>query len=162
VTIETTGHTDPGEVSELVHSAAAIRAAVETVIEGKGDVIRVALTVLLAEAAGARTIDASIGHVEVDLDDALKNPAGAMQGAMVGLVGELSAEALAEHHTGRPHVVTDIDVRYLSMGRIGPVHARAEFVGPAAHGTVRVELRDRGNDDRVTAAILARVVPAPH
>lgn len=119
------------------------------------------LTVLLAEAAGARTIDASIGHVAVDLEDALKNPAGAMQGAMVSLVGELSAEALAEHHLGVPHVVTDIDVRYLAMGRVGPIEARAAFVGPPAHGTVRVELRDRGNDDRVTAAILARVTPAP-
>jgi MoxR-like ATPase len=45
----TQGQADPGEVSELVHSAARIRAAVETVIEGKGEVIRVALTVLLAE-----------------------------------------------------------------------------------------------------------------
>jgi MoxR-like ATPase len=45
----TQGQTDPGEVSELVQSAARIRAAVETVIEGKGEVIRVALTVLLAE-----------------------------------------------------------------------------------------------------------------
>ncbi len=36
-------------VSELVHAAARIRASIETVIAGKADVIRLALTVLLAE-----------------------------------------------------------------------------------------------------------------
>jgi MoxR-like ATPase len=40
---------DPDEVTELVHSAARIRASVETVIEGKSEVVRTALTVLLAE-----------------------------------------------------------------------------------------------------------------
>ncbi len=37
------------EVADLVHSAARIRQSVETVIEGKSEVIRVALVVLLAE-----------------------------------------------------------------------------------------------------------------
>jgi hypothetical protein len=58
-------------------------------------------------------------------------------------------------------VVTDIDVRYLAMGRVGPVHSRAAFVGPPELGSVRVELRDRGNGDRLMSAILARVTPAP-
>ena len=37
------------DLEELVHRAALIRAAVERVIEGKPDAIRLALTVLLAE-----------------------------------------------------------------------------------------------------------------
>jgi MoxR-like ATPase len=40
---------DAGEITELVHAAARIRASIETVIEGKSDVVRSALTVLLAE-----------------------------------------------------------------------------------------------------------------
>ena len=119
------------------------------------------LTSLLAEAAGAQVVDPVIGHIEVVLDDALRNPAGAMQGAMVALVGELAAEELATHHLGARHVVTDIDVRYLAMGRIGPVYARAAFIGPPSARSIRVELRDRGNDDRLMSAILARVAPAP-
>ncbi len=39
----------PSDVADLVQTAARIRASVETVIEGKGDVVRTALTVLLAE-----------------------------------------------------------------------------------------------------------------
>lgn len=117
------------------------------------------LTSLLAEAAGARTVDAASGHVAVALDDTLRNPAGAMQGAMVALVGELAAEELASHHLGRPHVVTDLDVRYLAMGRVGPVVSRAWFIGPVG-SSIRVELRDEGNDDRLIAALLARTTPA--
>ncbi|MDA8436544.1 MAG: MoxR family ATPase [Actinomycetales bacterium] len=43
------GPSDPTDVSDLVQTAARIRASVETVIEGKADVVRTALTVLLAE-----------------------------------------------------------------------------------------------------------------
>jgi len=39
----------PSDVTDLVATAARIRASVETVIEGKSDVVRTALTVLLAE-----------------------------------------------------------------------------------------------------------------
>ncbi|MEZ5115572.1 MAG: MoxR family ATPase [Candidatus Nanopelagicales bacterium] len=40
---------DPATMHELVHTAARIRESVETVIEGKSDVVRLALTVLLAQ-----------------------------------------------------------------------------------------------------------------
>jgi MoxR-like ATPase len=40
---------DPDELTNLVHTAAQIRSQVETVIEGKADVVRTALTVMLAE-----------------------------------------------------------------------------------------------------------------
>ena len=119
------------------------------------------LTSLLAEAAGAHVLDAATGHIAVDLDDALRNPAGAMQGAMVALVGELAAEALGTHHLDHQQVVTDIDVRYLAMGRVGPIHAHASFIGPPTLGSVRVELHDLGNNDRLIAVILARLAPAP-
>ena len=39
----------PTDIAGLVHTAAQIRTSVETVIEGKTDVVRTALTVLLAE-----------------------------------------------------------------------------------------------------------------
>ena len=37
------------EITDLVHTAAKIRESIETVIEGKTEVVRTALTVLLAE-----------------------------------------------------------------------------------------------------------------
>ena len=115
----------------------------------------------LAELAGCHVVDAARGRVEVELTDVLRNPAGAMQGAMVALVGEVAAEVLVTHHTGVQHVVTDLDVRYLAMGRVGPIVSSAALVGLPEAGTVHVELRDRGNGDRVITAVLARTAPAP-
>ena len=43
------GAPDTAAAAELVHAAARIAASVETVVEGKSDVVRLALTVLLAE-----------------------------------------------------------------------------------------------------------------
>jgi acyl-coenzyme A thioesterase PaaI-like protein len=118
------------------------------------------ITSPLDVAAGLQIIDAAQGIVEVELRDELRNPAGAMQGAMVALVGEVAAETLAAHHLGAPQVVTDLDVRYLAMGRIGPVHSRAWFIGEPDHGTIHVELRDCGNGDRLTDGATARTARA--
>jgi MoxR-like ATPase len=76
---------DPADVAALVHAAARIRASVETVIEGKADVIRLALTVLLGEGhlliedvpgvgktmlakALARSLDCSVRRIQFTPD----------------------------------------------------------------------------------------------
>jgi acyl-coenzyme A thioesterase PaaI-like protein len=122
---------------------------------------RIPITAPLADEAGCIVRDAARGVVEVALTDALRNPAGAMQGAMVAIVGEVAAEALASHHLGEQHVVTDLDVRFLSMGRVGPIVSSAAFVGPAHGASIRIELRDQGNENRLMTALLARTAPAP-
>jgi acyl-coenzyme A thioesterase PaaI-like protein len=115
----------------------------------------------LAEEVGARVIDPARGQVEIEMRDALRNHAGALQGALVALVGELAAEALADSTGGEPCAVTDLDVRYLAMAREGPIWTRAEWLGGIPGDRIRVELRDRGNRDRLVSAVLARVEPAP-
>ncbi len=62
---------------------------------------------------------------------------------------------------GSPHVVTEIDVRYLAMARVGPIVAEAAWIGEPGAGMLRAELRDHGNDARRTAVALLRVTPAP-
>lgn len=115
----------------------------------------------LAEEVGVRVTDAARGQVEVEMRDALRNHAGALQGALAALLGELAAEALADSAGGPPRVVTDLDVRYLAMGREGPIWTRAAWIGAPGSDTIRVELRDRGSSDRLVTAVLARVEPAP-
>ena len=115
----------------------------------------------LVEEVGVRVLDPSRGSVEVEMTDALRNPAGAMQGAIVALVAEVSAESLADHGRGSAQIVTDLDVRYLAMGREGPVTGSAEWIGPPEAGALRVELRDRGLGNRLMTSALARVAPAP-
>ena len=114
----------------------------------------------LAEEVGVRTLDPERGHVEVEMRDALRNHAGALQGALAAFVAEVAAESLAEAARGEPRAVTDLDVRYLAMGRVGPIWTRAAWVGDA-RDTIRVELRDRGSSDRLVTAVLAKIAKPP-
>lgn len=115
----------------------------------------------LVEAAGIEVVDAAHGRLTVDLTDDLKQPAGMMQGAMVALMGEVAAETLAEHHLGTPHVVADLDIRYLVGGRDGPMTTEAAWIGDPSTGWVDVRLRDEGRD-RLTTVFTVRVRPAQH
>lgn len=112
----------------------------------------------LRDAAGIRAVDPGTGTVELDLRAELRNPAGALQGAMVALVAEAAAEDLADAHLEGPHVVTDLDIRFVSQARVGPVRSRAAFIGPPEDRSVRVELTDVGRA-RLITAVLARVRP---
>jgi hypothetical protein len=76
-------------------------------------------------------------------------------------VGEAAAEALLAHHGARRSVVTDIDIRYLAMGRVGPIHSHARLLGDSPTDAIAVELYDRGSDDRIIATILMRAQSAP-
>jgi acyl-coenzyme A thioesterase PaaI-like protein len=101
------------------------------------------------EYVGARIIEP--GVVDMERTPFVVQAAGSLQGGAVALLGELAAETL----TGSP--VIDLDVRYLSAVRVGPGRATATLLG---QGLVRVEVRDRGRDDRLTALALARVASA--
>lgn len=115
----------------------------------------------LVDTVGVRVVDAGAGHVEVAMRDDLRNPAGALQGAMVSIVGEVAAETLLAHHGAPRSVITDIDIRYLAMGRVGPIHSRARLLGDAPTDAIAVELFDRGNADRIISVQLLRGSPAP-
>jgi acyl-coenzyme A thioesterase PaaI-like protein len=114
----------------------------------------------LADEAGVVVADASRGRVELPLGPASLSPQGVMQGALVALVVEEAALALAEHGDAGAHVVTELDIRYLAVGREGPIVSSADWVGAREDGTIRVALRDAGHGNRITTAGLARVARA--
>ena len=105
--------------------------------------------------------DPDSGRVEVVMRDALRNAEGGMQGALVALLVEVAALALADAVCSVPQVVTELDLRYLAAGRTGPIVSEAHWIAGPAGETVRVELRDRGHGDRITTAAIARVAPVP-
>lgn len=116
----------------------------------------------LRAAAGVVAIDPAGGVVEMVVRDDLRNPAGALQGAMVALAVEAAAEDLATHHLGGSRVVTELDIRFLAQARIGPVTTRARFIGdPATDGAIVVDLLDHGHDGRLVTTAYARTAPAP-
>lgn len=105
--------------------------------------------------AGATT---GIVHTELRAD--LLNPAGALQGAIVGALAEAAAEDLADADRwggAVRHAVVACEIRYLAQNRNGPITATAVAAGPPSSGLCRVELRDA--DGRLTTVVLARLEP---
>lgn len=110
-------------------------------------------------AAGFRSVDPSRGVVHSDLRDELLNPAGAMQGAVVAGLVETAAEDLADARLagGRPHLVTEMEVRFLAQNRRAPIASAARFIGDPVDGLIRVDLIDDGGNGRLTTAAVVRV-----
>ncbi|HEX4220249.1 MAG TPA: hypothetical protein VHZ02_17880 [Acidimicrobiales bacterium] len=100
----------------------------------------------IAEALGIQLI--SPGVATIERGPYVNQPAGTLQGGVVALLAEVAAETL----TGAR--VLELEVRYLSAVRVGP--ARTAAVALDDH-TVRVEIRDPGNDDRLATVVMARM-----
>jgi len=115
----------------------------------------------LVDEVGVEPLDPGNGLVRVDLRDALRNPEGVMQGALIALITEVSAESLADELFGRPQVVNEMDIRYLSTARVGPIVGRASPIGEPTSRMIRVDLYDEGHADRLTTSSLVRVGDAP-
>ena len=90
----------------------------------------------------------SPGVVLIERGPYVEPAAGTLQGGVVALLAELAAESLTRSR------VLDLEVRYLSAVRVGP--ARTSAVALDDH-TVRVEIRDPGNDDRLTTVVMAQM-----
>lgn len=119
----------------------------------------VPLDVALRDAAGFVSRDPMSGAVASELSVELLNPAGAMQGAVVAGLIETAAEDLADALLGgdRPHVVTEMEVRYLAQNRVAPIVSSARFIGPPAEGRMRVDLVDDNGTGKLTTAAVVRV-----
>lgn len=89
---------------------------------------------------------ATVRGLEVDKRPELLNPAGILQGGVAALLAELAAQRHLEAASGHDLVTTSFDVRYVTMGRVGPFEAVVEPIGQ--HIAV-VKVVDRGADDAV-------------
>lgn len=112
----------------------------------------------LPDEMGIDIIDGAAGTVEVAVDDKLRNPSGAMQGAMVACVAEVAAEEMISARCGHPAFVSDLDVRYLSQVRVGPVRTTSSWLGDESGSWVRVELHDVSSGLLLTHALARAAV----
>jgi uncharacterized protein (TIGR00369 family) len=77
---------------------------------------------------------------------------GTVQGGVLATLAELAAESLLAEQG--PCVVTDLDIRFLSRVKVGPVRAVAEPVVDGRSGrVVDVTIADAGDGDRVVAHV---------
>src|SRR5579862_2349839 len=105
-----------------------------------------ALTQPFTAQLGVRVV--ASGVAELDRTPYTMQPTGTIQGGAVAALAEVAAE------TATGAAVADLEVRYLSAVRAGPARATAEVMGA---GRVRVEVRDRGNGDRLATLVVATV-----
>lgn len=102
------------------------------------------------------------GTVRLSIEQRLRNPWGILHGGSSAVVLDAAARSLV---LGRPLVaatpeamITDLAVHYLSPGRVGPIEATASSTGRRGPDhLVRVEVRDRGADDRLMALAMTTV-----
>jgi uncharacterized protein (TIGR00369 family) len=99
----------------------------------------------LAEFLGITARDATT--IAVELDDHLRNPWGILHGGATAALVDLAGR----HATGGA-ATTDAALHFIAPTRSGPVTTTVEVVGERADGALlRVEVRDEGAGDRVTA-----------
>jgi acyl-coenzyme A thioesterase PaaI-like protein len=100
----------------------------------------------LLEAMGVAFDPADPAVAEVPLDPYLQNTLGALQGGVVAILMEATAERLARARLGGAVRVRGIELQYLKLGRKGPIAARARELARTPWGLIaRVELFDRGD-----------------
>jgi uncharacterized protein (TIGR00369 family) len=111
----------------------------------------------LLDELGVRVLDATRGELEVPVSDWSRNSFGAMQGGAVATIIDAAAEAAAQAVTGVALTVTDIQLTYLALARVGPLRTRVDVLSATPTAVAaRVELIDPGAGGRVTT--LGRVV----
>ncbi len=122
------------------------------------------------EVLGVSVDDATSGLVSLPVHEYLHNSFGAVQGGVMALLGEVAAAEMLGAATGSGHVpvVTDLQVAYLSLGRVGPIVTRSrqlEDGSGTSAGSAVVELLDQGAGGRLTTVINVRAmdlaVPTP-
>ena len=79
-----------------------------------------------------QVIDAARGELEAPVGEWSLNSLGAMQGGAVATVVDAAAEVAARAASGEPLVVTDIQLTYLALARVGPVRTRVDVLGVGA------------------------------
>jgi len=116
------------------------------------------------EALAVEVVDAAAGRVSLPVRPYLHNSFGAVQGGVMALVAEAAAaEAVGASLGGTADdvVVTDLQIAYLALGKVGPIVSTARVLGPGPSGRCGavVELRDAGADGRLTTVVNVGAVP---
>jgi uncharacterized protein (TIGR00369 family) len=118
------------------------------------------------QVLGISVDDAAAGRISLPVHEYLHNSFGAVQGGVMAMLGEVAAAEMlrSADPEGRIPVVTDLQVAYLALGKVGPIVTRTTLLddGTGATGAnAVVELIDLGASERLTTVINVRAAHAP-
>jgi uncharacterized protein (TIGR00369 family) len=116
------------------------------------------------EALPVTVLDGPAGRLSIPARPYLHNSFGAVQGGVVALLAEAAgAEALgaAQGRNASDMVVTDLQIAYLALGKVGPIVSSARVLSPGTNGRpgAVVELHDAGAGHRLTTVVNVTAVP---
>lgn len=112
----------------------------------------------VADRIGVEVLRPGVAELALRPDILNDHHHGTVQGGLLAILGEVSAASLWAE--GEPHLVVDLDIRYLNRVKVGPVRASAHVVVDGWRGTVvDVSLVDAGNDMRAVAHLSTVCVP---
>jgi uncharacterized protein (TIGR00369 family) len=124
--------------------------------EGRG------LSQPVENALSVQVLDQTSGRLSMPVVPYVHNSFGAAQGGVMGLFAELSglvavdSAARGQSEAGSSaSAVTDLQVAYVALGRVGPISTRADVLCTSVDGGGRavVELTDEGAGGRVTTVV---------
>jgi acyl-coenzyme A thioesterase PaaI-like protein len=112
----------------------------------------------IVDKLGVRVLDPSAGVVEMDLTDYVRNTFSALQGGLPAVLAEVAMESRGAHVAQRTVYTTDLRVRYLSQGRVGPFRTSTEVLRALSESILlRVTVLDTGAEDRLVAVATGTV-----
>jgi len=119
------------------------------------------------EALPVTVLDGPAGRLSIPARPYLHNSFGAVQGGVVALLAEAAgAEALgaAQGRDASDMVVTDLQIAYLALAKVGPIVSSARVLATGTDGRAGavVELHDAGAGHRLTTVVNVTAVPAEH
>ncbi len=119
----------------------------------------------ILEALPVEVDDAPAGRLSMAVRPYLHNSFRAVQGGVIALLAEAAgAETLGAAHglDGASFVITDLQIAYLALGRVGPVVTSARVLGDGPDGRAGavIELRDAGSGHRLMTVVNVSGAPA--
>jgi uncharacterized protein (TIGR00369 family) len=99
--------------------------------------------------------EGGLHHIELEITDDLRGPGGAVHGGLITMLVDVAAAVCLAAASGKLVATATTSIEYLAAGRVGPLRATGEVVRVSANrGVARVEIVDRGKEDRPVAAAL--------
>ncbi len=109
---------------------------------------------LLTALQMRRVVDPEVGpSLEMDLRDEVVNPHGSLHGGLMGVLIECGAAGCAVQSADSVNIVaSDMNIRFLSVVKVGPARVVAHVVKRARRSVVvQADVIDVGNDRKLVA-----------
>jgi uncharacterized protein (TIGR00369 family) len=109
-------------------------------------------------------VDGADLAIELELDESLAGPRGALQGGLVATLADIVGGRLAMQSAGDDGipVTTDLTVHYLAPVQTGPAHAIGRVLRRGTRGVVvRVDVHDGPGGPLAAACTLAFTIVKP-